>query len=138
VKSLNEFYNVSKYLLLFNFITLGVKIDNNMLKLLEIDNENLINLNLKNTIIISSLINQNNFNILTELGLVEVFRSKITSYAEREVKSLTSSELDLINSVIEKVYDTRKFYASENEDFLCDTNNSGRIFKEARKMLEGN
>jgi len=136
VKCLNEFFNVSKYLLLFNFIILGVKIDYNMLQFLEIENENLINLNLKNTIIISSLMNQNNFNILTELGLVEIFRKKVTSHAEREAKTITSSELDLIKSVIEKVYDSRKFYASENQDFLSDTSSSSRIFKEARKALD--
>jgi hypothetical protein len=108
-----------------------------MLKFLDINDENLIDLNLKNTIIINSVINQNNFPLLTDLGLIEKLREKINHYAGRDQKDLSQKDLDVIIKLQDKIYDKKKFYMLENDDLLSASSNCSAIFKETRKILEG-
>jgi hypothetical protein len=134
---LTHFLNVSKYLLLFHFIVLEVKVDSNLLSFLEIQDPNLVGLSLKNTIIINSLINQSNLSLLTEWGQLENLRNKLTSFTERQNQNLTTIDLDSINSVLEKVYQKNMFYQLDNNDILSASSKSHGLFKETRKLLEG-
>jgi len=137
LKSLNDFYTLTKYLLLLNFVIIGVKIDATILKFLEIDNENLVDLNIKNTIIISSFIHKNNFSFLTDLGLVESLRERINLLAETETKILSANDLELINTVLERVYEKNKFYMLDNYDILSASSKCDGLIKETKKLLEG-
>ena len=138
LKSLGEFLSVTKYLILFNFLILGVKIDANILSFLEIHDYNLIGLNLQNTVIIHSLINNNNFSFLVDLSLIDKFTKKINSFTERQSETLNSEDMiNQVNSILERVYESKSFYMLENHDILLASSKSSGIFKETRKLLEG-
>lgn len=134
---MTDYLNLSKYLLLFQFVILGVKVDSNLLSFLEIQDNNLVGLNLKNTIIINSLINKNNFNLLSELELLDNLRNKLTSMTDKETHDLTINELYLINTVLEHVFEKKKFYQLEDNEILSSSSKSNALFKESRKILEG-
>jgi hypothetical protein len=92
---------------------------------------------LDNSVIIHSLINQNNFSLLIDLGIIEKFTNKLSSFIEKQSGTLTSDELNVINSVLENVYESKNYFMLDNHDILSASSKSSGMFKEARKLLEG-
>lgn len=129
---------MTKYLILFNFLIIGVKIDASILSFLEIDDNNIIGLNIQNSVIIHSLINNNNLSFLVDLSLIEKFTKKINSFTERQNQTLNSDDtINKVNSILERVYESKSFYMLENHDVLLASSKTSGIFKETRKLLEG-
>jgi len=129
---------VTKYLILFNFLIIGVKIDASILSFLEIDDNNILGLNIQNSVIIHSLINNNNLSFLVDLSLIEKFTKKINSFTERQNQTLNSDDtINKVNSILERVYESKSFYMLENHDVLLASSKTSGIFKETRKLLEG-
>lgn len=118
-------------LLLILLVSLGIKIDSNILSFLKFNNDDLLNVNLSNLITLEHLFHSAEYFYFTNLKFLNEIRSRIENISKRE---MSSNFQERRTFVIEMIYGKEKFYDqidSSCKDYLINT----RLFNERHKKI---
>ncbi len=129
---LKNFEESSKHLLLIYFIATGIKIDSNILYLLNISKQDLISVNLQNFILIDSVLKDENFPLLRNLYLLDKFREGLSKISQNR----GTLKIENKEEILAVIFENQPLNKTGCVDFIELQRNFNLTFKELKREVQ--